>query len=147
METNWKEEMISFNRLAKAGNIFFSVFLWLDVKNSIIYEQTGEETICKTWTPQLYVSGIDLPDFFFHLLFFSTIIKKQPNEREINQDSKISVLHPPVLPLIVETFAYLWHSIKTYKKEKTGLVHMWGWAGGQLLLALLSWASQLNLHI
>lgn len=69
METNWKEEMISFNRLAKAGNIF-SVFLWLDVKNSIIYEQTGEETICKTWTPQLYVSGIDLPYFFSSYVIF-----------------------------------------------------------------------------
>lgn len=46
MEKDWKE-MICFNRLAKAGNIFFG-FLWLSVKNSIINKQTREETVCKT---------------------------------------------------------------------------------------------------
>lgn len=121
METNWKEEMISFNGLAKAGNIF-SVFLWLDVKNSIIYEQTGEGTICKTRTPQLYVSGIDLPDFFSSYVIFLYNNKKQSNEREVDQDSKISVLYPPVLPLKLETSTYFWHSRKTYKKEKTALL-------------------------
>lgn len=81
------------------------------------------------------------------MLFSSTTIKKQSNEREVDPDSKISVLYPPVLPLKVETSTYFWHSRKTYKKEKTGLAHMWGRAGGQLLLALFSWATQLNLHI
>lgn len=74
METDWKEEMISFNMLAKAGNIFF-VFLWLSVKNFTINEQT-EETICKTWTPQLYVSGIDLPEFFSIYVIFLFSNKK-----------------------------------------------------------------------
>jgi len=43
--------------------VVFFVFLWLSVKNSIIYEQT-EEAICKTRTPQFYVSGTDFSEFF-----------------------------------------------------------------------------------
>lgn len=141
METNWKEEMISFNTLAKAGSIFFSVFLWLDVKTSIIYEQTREETICKTWTPRLYVSGIDLPDlvFFSSMLFSPTIIKKPTQWKRSRQQDQ----------------PFLWKKLlltsgtqeKPVKKEKTGLAHMWGRVGGQLLLDLLSWTSQLNLHV
>lgn len=105
LETDRKEEMMCFNRLAKAGNIFF--LLWLSVKNPIINEQTGEETICKTRTPQLYVSGIDLPEFFPSILFSSSMIKEQPKKREVAQDNMIGVMHPPVLSLKAETSAYM----------------------------------------
>lgn len=78
LETDCKEGMIYFNRLAKAGKGIF-VFLWPSVKISIINEQTGEETICKTWTPQLYVFGIGLPEFFSIYVIFLFNNKKKPS--------------------------------------------------------------------
>lgn len=51
------------------------------------------------------------------MLFSSSVIKKQPNEREVTQD-KIGVMYPPVLSLKAETSAYLFYHLKKERKKK-----------------------------
>lgn len=53
------------------------------------------------------MSGIDLPEFFPSILFSSSMIKEQPNEREVAQDNMSGVVHPPMLSLKAETSAYM----------------------------------------
>lgn len=53
------------------------------------------------------MSGIDLPEFFPSILFSSSMIKEQPNEREVAQDNMSGVMHPPMLSLKAETSAYM----------------------------------------
>lgn len=106
METDYKEETICFYRSAKAGSLFCLFFCGSVSKMPLSMSRQGKKQFAKHERLNFMCLTLVFLNVFSSMLFSSSIIKKQPNEREA-APNKIGVMYPPVLSLEAEMSAYL----------------------------------------
>lgn len=104
LETDQKEEVMCFNRLAKAGNISFSP---VAQSQKLHYQQADRRrnNLQNMNTSVLCVWHRPFWIFSIYIIFLSS--HKTTQQKRSRKDNTIDVMRLPVLPSKAETSAYM----------------------------------------